>query len=140
MVFCFEVPRASLIAQLVKNPPAMREIPDPGIKPSLIPESGRSTGEGIGYPLQYSCASLVAQLVSVSPQCGNPGLEHWVGKILWRRERLLTPVFWPGEFHGVAKSGTCLSNFHFHLWFPIHILPAPVFLHQIHLILSVSTI
>ena len=31
--------------------------------PSLIPGSGRSTGEGIGYTLQYSWASLVAQLV-----------------------------------------------------------------------------
>jgi len=29
----------------------------------LIPGSGRSTGEGIGYPLQYFWASLVAQLV-----------------------------------------------------------------------------
>jgi len=28
----------------------------------LIPGSGRSTGEGIGYPLQYSWASLIAQL------------------------------------------------------------------------------
>ena len=31
--------------------------------PSLIPELGRSPGEGIGYPLQYSWASLVAQIV-----------------------------------------------------------------------------
>ena len=31
--------------------------------PSLIPGLGRSTGEGIGYPLQYSWASLVAQQV-----------------------------------------------------------------------------
>ena len=31
--------------------------------PSWIPGSGRSTGEGISYPLQYSWASLVAQLV-----------------------------------------------------------------------------
>ena len=31
--------------------------------PSLIPESGRSAGEGTAYPLQYSWASLVAQLV-----------------------------------------------------------------------------
>ena len=30
--------------------------------PSLIPGSGRSAGEGIGYPLQYSWASLMAQL------------------------------------------------------------------------------
>ena len=36
----------------------------------MIPGSGRSTGEGIGYPLQYSWASLVAQLVK------NP-LEMW---------------------------------------------------------------
>ena len=28
-----------------------------------IPGSGRSTGEGIGFPLQYSWASLVAQSV-----------------------------------------------------------------------------
>ena len=34
-------------------------------------------------------------------QCGRPGLNPWVGKIPWRRERLPTPVFWPGEFHGM---------------------------------------
>ena len=32
-----------------------------------IPESGRSAGEGIGYPLQYSWASLVTQLVRNLP-------------------------------------------------------------------------
>ena len=31
--------------------------------PGSIPGSGRSSGEGIDYPLQYSWASLVAQLV-----------------------------------------------------------------------------
>ena len=31
--------------------------------PGSIPGSGRSPGEGIGYPLQYSWASLVVQLV-----------------------------------------------------------------------------
>ena len=31
--------------------------------PGLIPGLGRSTGEQIGYPLQYSCTSLVALLV-----------------------------------------------------------------------------
>ena len=31
--------------------------------PSSIPGLGKSTGEGIGYPLQYPWASLVAQLV-----------------------------------------------------------------------------
>ena len=31
--------------------------------PGSIPGSGRFSGEGIGYPLQYSWASLVAQWV-----------------------------------------------------------------------------
>ena len=35
--------------------------------PGLIPGSGRSPGEGIGYPLQYSWASLMAQLVKNPP-------------------------------------------------------------------------
>ena len=33
----------------------------------------------------------------------------------WRRERLPTPVFWPGQFCGVAKSQTRVSDFHFTL-------------------------
>ena len=36
-------------------------------------------------------------------QCGRPGLNPWVGKIPWRRERLPTPVVWPGEFHGLHR-------------------------------------
>ena len=35
--------------------------------PGLSPELGRSPGERIGYTLQYSCASLVAQLVKNPP-------------------------------------------------------------------------
>ena len=66
----------------------------------MIPGSGRSAGEGIGYPLQYSWASLVAQLIKNSPAMQ----EIWVGKIPWRRERLSTPVFWPGEFHGLYST------------------------------------
>ena len=46
-------------------------------------------------------ASLVAQLVKNHPQCGRPGFDPWVGKIPQRRERLPTPGFWPGEFHGL---------------------------------------
>ena len=42
--------------------------------PSLIPGSGRSPGEGIGYLLQYSWASLVAQLVKNLPAMR----ETWV--------------------------------------------------------------
>ena len=35
--------------------------------PGSIPKSGRTAGEGIGYPLQYSWSSLVAQLVKNTP-------------------------------------------------------------------------
>jgi len=42
--------------------------------PGLIPGSGRSPGEGIGYPLQYSWASLVAQMVKNLPAMQ----ETWV--------------------------------------------------------------
>ena len=34
-------------------------------------------------------------------QCGRPGFNPWIGKIPWRRERLPTPVLWPGKFHGL---------------------------------------
>ena len=64
--------------------------------PGSIPGSERSIEEGLGHPLQYSWASLVAQLVKNPPATQ----ETWVGKIPWRRERLPTPVFWPGDFHG----------------------------------------
>ena len=66
---------ASLVAQLVKNPPAMR------VDLGLIPGLGRSSGEGKGYPIQYS------------------GLENSIDYCI---------------VHGVAKSRTLLSDFHFH--------------------------
>ena len=42
--------------------------------PGSIPGSGRSPGEGIGYPLQYSWASPVAQMVKDLPAVR----ENWV--------------------------------------------------------------
>ena len=47
--------------------------------PSLIPGSGRSAGEGIGYPLQYSWASLVAQPVKNLPAMQ----ETWFRSLGW---------------------------------------------------------
>ena len=47
--------------------------------PGLIPGSGRSTGEGIGYPFQYSWAFLVAQLVKNPPAMW----ETWVRSLGW---------------------------------------------------------
>ena len=58
---------ASLVAQLVKNEPAMQETPiDSWVQ--------RSPVEGTGYPLQYSWSSLVAQMVKNLPVVQ----ENWV--------------------------------------------------------------
>ena len=47
--------------------------------PGSIPGSGRSTGKGIGYPLQYSWASLVAQLIKNPPAMW----ETWARSLGW---------------------------------------------------------
>ena len=48
--------------------------------PGSIPGSTKSTGEGIGYPLQYSWASLVAHLVKNLPAAW----ETWVRSLGWK--------------------------------------------------------
>ena len=68
----------------------------------LIPGSGRSPGEKVGYPLQYSWASLVAQLVKNLPAMQETWVQSLGREDPWRRERLPTPVFRPGEFHGLC--------------------------------------
>ena len=88
--------------------------------PSWIPGSGRSAGEGIGYPLQYSWASLVAQLVKNLPAMW----ETWVPSLGWE-DPLEKGKGYPLQYsglenstdwivHGVTKSRTQLSNFNFH--------------------------
>ena len=62
---------ASLIVQLIKNPPTMQETP--------VPQLGRSPAEGIGYSLQYSWASLVAGLLRNLPVI----VETWVRSLDW---------------------------------------------------------
>ena len=47
--------------------------------PGFIPGLGRSPGEGIGYPLQYSWAFLVAQMVKNLPAMW----EIWVQPLGW---------------------------------------------------------
>ena len=47
--------------------------------PCLIPGSGRSAEEGIGYPFQYTWASLVAQLVKNLPATW----ETWAQSLGW---------------------------------------------------------
>ena len=74
----------------------------------MIPGSGRSPGEEIGYPLQCSWASLVAQLVKNPPTMQ----ETWVlvGKIPWRRDRLPTPVFLGFPCGSAGKESACSAG------------------------------
>ena len=66
----------------------------------------------------YTCVGLPWWLRwwRIRLQRRRPGFDPWVGKISWRREWLLTPVFVPREFHGqrslawVAKSWTLQSD------------------------------
>ena len=68
--------------------------------PSSIPESGRPAGEGIGYPLHCSWASLVAQLIKDPLAMLRHEFDPWVGKIPWRKKWQSTPVFLPGKSLG----------------------------------------
>ena len=45
------------------------------------PGSGGSPGEGIGYPLWYSWASLVAQTVKSLPAMWETWVDPWFGKM-----------------------------------------------------------
>ena len=103
------------VAQMLKNLLALQETP------SLIPGSGRYPGEGIGYPLQCSWTSLVAQMVKNPPEIW----ETWVQTLGWEdsleKERATcTSILawripmgrgtWWAAVHGVSKSQTRLSE------------------------------
>ena len=63
--------------------------------------------------LQVIRASLTAQLVKSTPTVQ----ETWVQSLGWEdpleKERLPTPVFWPGEFHGLFHGVTKSFSLHF---------------------------
>ena len=51
---------------------------------------------------------------------GDPGSIPGLGRFPWRRKQLPTPVFWPGESHGLyspwgCKESDMVSDFHFHV-------------------------
>ena len=86
-------------------------------EPSSIPESGSYPGEGIGYPLQYSWASIRAQMIKNPPAMQ----ETWVQSLVWEdplEEGMATHfsiLAWripmdrearQAMVHGVAKSQT----------------------------------
>ena len=87
--------------------------------PGWIPGLGRSAGEGIGYPIQYSWAFLVAQLVNNLPAVR----ETWVQSLGWEDPLekgkathfsiLAWRIPWTVQVHGVAKSQTRLNGFQF---------------------------
>ena len=49
---------------------------------------------------------VIIILNGICLQCRRPQFDSWVRKIPWRRERLPTPIFWPGEFHGLQSMGS----------------------------------
>ena len=89
--------------------------------PGSIPGSVSSPGEGIGYPLQYSWAFLVAQMVKNLPAMQ----ETWVQSLGWKdpleegmaaHSSILAwkiPIYrgaWQAMVHEVTKSPTGLSD------------------------------
>ena len=88
--------------------------------PSLIPGFGKPAGEGLGYPLQYSWVSLVAQLVKNPSVCNSGDLGSIPGLGGSPGERKGYPPQYSGlensmdrVVHEAADSGTRLGNFHF---------------------------
>ena len=87
---------------------------------SSIPGLGRSAEEGIGYPLQYSWALLVAQLVKNPPAMWEANLGSIPGLGRSPGEGKDYQLQYSGLensmnciVHGVTKSQTRLSNFSF---------------------------
>ena len=86
-------------------------------EPSSFPGSGRSPGEGVGYPLQHAWASLVAQMVKNA----SAMWETWVLSLGWEDplekgmathssivvwKILMERKAWWAAVHGVRKSQT----------------------------------
>ena len=85
----------------------------------MIPGSGRSPGEGRSYPLQYSWASLVVQIVKNLPAMQGT----WVRSLGWEDPLEEGGIGYPLQYsglgnamdcivRGVAQSRTRLSDFH----------------------------
>ena len=95
----------------------------------MIPGSGRSAGEGIGYSLQYSWASVVSQLVKKKSACnaGDLGLMPGLGRSPGEGKGY--PLQYCGLensmgciVQGIAKSQAQLSDYHFHFYSILHLV------------------
>ena len=93
-----------------------------------IPGSGRSPGEGIDYPLQYSWASLLAQLVKNRPEIQ----ETWVWSLGWedplekgkatRSSTLAWRIPWNIKFMGsqrVRHNWAIFTFIHYLVFYPV---------------------
>ena len=102
--------------------PSPRDLPNPGIEsrsPTLQEDSLPAEPQGKPKNTEVGSLSLLQGIFPTqgsNPEIGRascrervclefrrPGFDPWVGKIPWRRKRLPTPVFWPGEFHGLDR-------------------------------------
>ena len=94
--------------------------------PSSIHGLGRSAGEGIGYPFQYSWASLLAQLVKNLPAMQETWVWSWgwVDPLVKEKATHSSILAWriPWTVHRVTKSWTRRSNFHFSFLCPWKVL------------------
>ena len=69
-------------------------LPESKLPLNVIVDFGSDDDNDEGFP--HSSAGKKSAC-----NAGYPGFNSWVGKIPWRRDRLPTTVFWPGEFLGL---------------------------------------
>ena len=80
--------------------------------PSSIPGLERSSGEGISYPLQYSWASLVTQLVKNQPAMKETSFQSLGWEDSLEKGKAIHSSILAWRIPGVANRYTLLSNFH----------------------------
>ena len=103
-IYPFPPPIASLVAQLVKNPPAMW-------RPGFNPWVGKIPGEGKGYPLQYSGLEnsmdcIVHGVTESQTQLSN---FHFTSPPISTRGIMVRGDLWCGSKKGESVGKTGLS-------------------------------
>ena len=137
--FFFSFNQLFILNCLMQNESESRSVVSDSLKPHglLIPwnSPGQNTGVGtlsllqgifptqglnlglphcrrILYQLSHKGSPRILECVAYPFSSGSsrPWFNSWVGKIPCRREWLPTPVFWPGEFHGLYSSWGCKQS------------------------------
>ena len=118
-VFCMMYSSYKLNKQGDNIQPCQFWTPFPSLNESVVPCKVQSVVAWLAYRFfrrRVRCSGILISLkishswlswYRICLQCGRPGFDPWVGKIPWRRERLPTLVFWPGEFHGLHSPWIC---------------------------------